>query len=196
LVYLLVKSWSTPVEWVMTLWVKSSYSRAQTYFLHLFLLIPGIRICHMYKFIIFSVGVWLWLLFKVLFIQKSMPIIFFLFFKNYFWDQHIKMIWNIKNILIQSKKKIKFFRKGFPNTLPNGLTSIENKQIDFLVVLEFIPSSYDFNKLVIKSIMNAKYKNYIYFLFFSIFKECYVMQYIFFIYIFFSVNMIFGKTWS
>jgi hypothetical protein len=44
------------------------------------------------------------------------------------------------------------------------ILSIENKQIDFLMVLEFIPSSYDFNKVVIKSIMHAKY---IYFLVFS-----------------------------
>jgi len=76
------------------------------------------------------------------------------------------------------------------------ILSIENKQIDFLMVLEFIPSSYDVNKVVIKSIMHAK-NIYIYiyiFFFFGIFKECYIMQYIFYIYIFCKHD--FWKIWS
>jgi hypothetical protein len=184
----------------MTLWVKSSYSRAQTYFLHLFLLIPGIWIRHMYKFIILSVGVWLWLLFKVLFIQKSMPIIFFLFFKNYFWDQHIKMIWKHQKHVDskQKKKNSNFFGRAFRTHYQTILVVLKINKLIFLVVLEFIPSFYDFNKLIIKSIMNAKYKNYIYIyiyiyiVFFWYFQD-HAMY--FFIYIF-SVNMIFGKTWS
>lgn len=89
---------------------QTSHSRAQTYFLHLFLLIPGIR--HMYKFIILS---------------------------------------------------------------------IENKQIDFLMVLEFIPSSYDVNKVVIKSIMHAKN---IYIFFFWYFQGM-LYHAIYFLYIYF-----------
>jgi hypothetical protein len=33
----------------------------------------------------------------------------FLFFKNYFWDQHVKTIQNIQKNLIFTKKKLKFF---------------------------------------------------------------------------------------
>jgi len=73
------------------------------------------------------------------------------------------------------------------------ILSIENKQIDFLMVLEFIPSSYYFNKVVIKSIMHAIYIYiYIYFFFFLVFSRNVISCNIFFIYIF-SVNMIFGK---
>jgi hypothetical protein len=44
-------------------------------------------------------GVWLRLFFKVLFILKCIKKIFiFLFLKNYFWDQRIKTIQNIKKI--------------------------------------------------------------------------------------------------
>jgi len=42
--------------------------------------------------------VWLRLLFKMLFMPKCIEMIFFLFFKNYFWNQHIKTIQNIKKI--------------------------------------------------------------------------------------------------
>ena len=46
----------------------------------------------------------------------------FLFFKNYFWDQHIKMIWkHQKQINSKQKKKFKFFRKRFWKALPNAL---------------------------------------------------------------------------
>lgn len=61
------------------------------------------------------------------------------------------------------------------------ILSIENKQIDFLVVLEFIPSSYDFNKLVIKSIMHAKYKNYIDIFYFWVFSRNVISCNIFFL---------------
>jgi len=39
-----------------------------------------------------SLGVWLRLFFKVFFMPKCIKMIFFLFFKNYFWDHHIKTI--------------------------------------------------------------------------------------------------------
>jgi len=42
----------------------------------------------------------------------------FLFFKNYFWYQHIKTIQNIQNF---SKKKIEIFRKTVCTTFPNGV---------------------------------------------------------------------------
>jgi hypothetical protein len=38
-------------------------------------------------------------------VPKYMPIIFFSFFKNHFWHQHIKTIQNIQTILNFSKKK-------------------------------------------------------------------------------------------
>jgi len=48
----------------------------------------------------------------------------FLFFKNHFWDQHIKMIWKHKKyITSKQKKKFKFFEKCFPTTMPNALSS-------------------------------------------------------------------------
>jgi len=40
-----------------------------------------------------------------------MPMIFFLFFKNYFWHQHIKTIQKIQTALNFSKKKLKFSEK-------------------------------------------------------------------------------------
>ena len=51
----------------------------------------------------------------------------FLFFKNYFWYQHIKTIQNIQTILNFNKKKIKFFKNAaatpttliFDNSRPN-----------------------------------------------------------------------------
>ena len=67
------------------------------------------------------------------------------------------------------------------------------------MVLEFIPISYDFNKVVIKFIMHAKYNVCVYiyiyfFFFFGIFKECYIMQYI--LYIYFFCKHDFWKIWS
>jgi hypothetical protein len=47
---------------------------------------------------------------NVFFTRKCIKIIFFLFFKNYFWHSHIKIIWKYKKILIWSKKKIKTFK--------------------------------------------------------------------------------------
>jgi hypothetical protein len=64
-------------------------------------------------------GVWLRLLFKVFFMLKSIKMIFFLFFKNYFWDQRIKTIQNTKKIKLANL----FFEflgnavcTAFPNT--------------------------------------------------------------------------------
>jgi hypothetical protein len=49
----------------------------------------------------------------------------FLFFKNYFWYQHIKTIQNIQTILNFNKKKFKFFRNttvaAFLNVLLMGV---------------------------------------------------------------------------
>jgi len=46
---------------------------------------------------------------------------FFLFFKNYFWHQHIKTIQNIQIILNFSKKKIKIFGNAAAAAFPNVL---------------------------------------------------------------------------
>jgi hypothetical protein len=43
----------------------------------------------------------------------------FLFFKNHFWDQHIKMIWKHQKHITSKKKNFKFFRKCFWKALPN-----------------------------------------------------------------------------
>jgi hypothetical protein len=56
--------------------------------------------------------VWLWLFFKVLFTQKSVSIIFFYFLKIIFEISTSKWFENIKNILLQSKKKIQIFLKA------------------------------------------------------------------------------------
>jgi hypothetical protein len=63
------------------------------------------------------------------------------------------------------------------------------------MVLEFIPGSYDFNKVVIKFIMHAKYNVCVYiyiYIYFLVFSRNVISCNIFYIYIF-SVNMIFGK---
>jgi hypothetical protein len=45
----------------------------------------------------------------------------FLFFKNYFWHQHIKTIQNIQTILnFNQKLKLKFFKNTGWTTLPNA----------------------------------------------------------------------------
>jgi hypothetical protein len=44
----------------------------------------------------------------------------FLFFKNYFWYQHIKTIQNIQNILNFNKKKINFLERGVPKRILNS----------------------------------------------------------------------------
>jgi hypothetical protein len=44
----------------------------------------------------------------------------FSFFKNYFWDQHIKTIQNIQAILnFSKKKKFKFFENTAATVFPN-----------------------------------------------------------------------------
>ena len=63
--------------------------------------------------------VWLWLLFKVFFTQKSMPIIFFYFLKIIFEISTLKWFENIKNILIQrKKKKIQIFSEALLKNTP------------------------------------------------------------------------------
>ena len=52
--------------------------------------------------------VWLRLLFKMLFMPKCIEMIFFLFFKNYFWNQHIKTIQNIKKLNFSKTFILKF----------------------------------------------------------------------------------------
>jgi hypothetical protein len=44
----------------------------------------------------------------------------FLFFKNYFWYQHIKTIQNIQNILNFNKKKLIFLERGVPKRILNS----------------------------------------------------------------------------
>jgi hypothetical protein len=44
---------------------------------------------------------------------------FFLFFKNYFWHQHIKTIQNVQTILNFNKKKLKFFWNAVCTAFPN-----------------------------------------------------------------------------
>jgi len=64
-------------------------------------------------------GVWLWLLFKVFFTQKSVPIIFFYFLKIIFEISVSKWFENIKNILLQSKKKKnQFFSESLLKSTP------------------------------------------------------------------------------
>jgi len=43
----------------------------------------------------------------------------FLFFKNYFWHQHIKTIQNVQTILNFNKKKFKFFGNAATAAFPN-----------------------------------------------------------------------------
>jgi hypothetical protein len=69
-------------------------------------------------------GVWLWLLFKVLFTQKSVPTIFFLFFKNYFWDQHIKIIWKYKKHITSKQKKNQIFSEALLKSTPKQALSL------------------------------------------------------------------------
>jgi hypothetical protein len=68
-----------------------------------FMFIKCIRAC---------LEVWLWLFFKVFFTQTSMPIMFFYFLKIIFKINTLKWFENIKNILIQNKKKFKIFKNA------------------------------------------------------------------------------------
>ena len=54
---------------------------------------------------------------------KSIPIIFFLFFKNHFWYQHIKKIQKVQTALnfSKKKKKIQICQNAGTNAAPNGL---------------------------------------------------------------------------
>jgi hypothetical protein len=56
----------------------------------------------------------------------------FLFFKNYFWHQHIKTIQNVQTILnfSKKKKKIEFFGNAVCTAFPNAFfISVQLKQI-------------------------------------------------------------------
>jgi len=77
------------------------------------------------------VEVWLWLLFKVIFTWKCIKIIFFLFFKNYFWYQHIKTIWKHQKYinLKQKNKNNYFFQKYFWNAKTNKVLRNSVKKI-------------------------------------------------------------------
>ena len=58
--------------------------------------------------------VWLWLLFKLFFIQKCIKIIFFLFFKNYFYISILKWSKNTKKYInLKQKKNFNFFKNIF-----------------------------------------------------------------------------------
>jgi hypothetical protein len=50
------------------------------------------------------------LLFKVFFVPKCIKIMFFLFLKNYFWNQYIKTIQNKKNNYFLTKKYLIFLK--------------------------------------------------------------------------------------
>jgi hypothetical protein len=59
----------------------------------------------------------------------------FLFFKNYFWDQHIKMIWK-RQKHINSKQKIKEKNfQIFPETLLKSIPKHPHSQRQLLCVL-------------------------------------------------------------
>jgi len=45
----------------------------------------------------------------------------FLFFKNYFWYQHIKTIQKVQTALNFNKKNFKIWWNVVTNTMPNGL---------------------------------------------------------------------------
>jgi hypothetical protein len=60
-----------------------------------------------------SQRVLLWLFFKMFFTQKNILIIFFYFLKIIFEISTLKWFENIKNILLQSKKKIQIFSKTY-----------------------------------------------------------------------------------
>ena len=50
-----------------------------------------------------------------------MLIIFFLFFKNYFWYQHVKTIQKVQTAFnFSKKKKIENFQKAGLTAVPNG----------------------------------------------------------------------------
>jgi hypothetical protein len=47
----------------------------------------------------------------------------FLFFKNYFWDQHIKMIWKHQKHITSKKEKSNFFGSAFEKHSQTGSES-------------------------------------------------------------------------
>ena len=63
------------------------------------------------------------MLFKVFFIPKHIKKIFFLFFKNYFCYQHIKIIWKYQKYINLKQKKSKFFKITFQ---PQCQTLLQN----------------------------------------------------------------------
>jgi hypothetical protein len=68
-------------------------------------------------------------IFQITFRKKIHVKNIFLFFKNYFWQQHVKTIQNIQNTINFSIKKIKFFKNtictAFPN--PNGVLQVTHQ---------------------------------------------------------------------
>jgi hypothetical protein len=75
------------------------------------------------KIFLGCLGVWLWLFFKVLFTQKNMSIIFFYFLKIIFEINTSKWFENIKNILLQNKKKIQIFSEALLKSTPKQARS-------------------------------------------------------------------------
>jgi hypothetical protein len=63
--------------------------------------------------------------FQITFRAKMHANNIFLFFKNYFWHQYIKIIQNIQIILNFSKRKIKFFGNAAAAAFPNVPIQVE-----------------------------------------------------------------------
>ena len=77
-----------------------------------------------------SQRVLLWLFFKVFFTQKNILIIFFYFLKIIFEISTLKWFENIKNILLQSKKKkIQIFLKIFLKSTPKRAQSPRSNRV-------------------------------------------------------------------
>ena len=80
-----------------------------------------------------------------------------LFFKNHFWDQHIKMIWKHKKHINSKKKKIKFFRQKHPQT-PTIVKSIcECKQTKELMCPQLNPVFHENNITRLEAVKKVCY---------------------------------------
>jgi len=67
--------------------------------------------------------------FQIIFHAKIHANDIFLFFKNYFWYQHIKTIQNIQIILNFNKKKLKFLKTRFKPRFQTLLQSVKTKKL-------------------------------------------------------------------
>jgi hypothetical protein len=67
-------------------------------------------------------GMWLLLFFKVFFVPKCIKMMFFYYFKNYFWDQRIKTIQNTQKKLYI----LEFLRNAVCTAFPNGVDTLQD----------------------------------------------------------------------